>query len=462
MAAPNSTSTLRREIGIWGAMFLGLGSMAGTGVFVSLGLGADLVGPAVLLAVTVAALVATCNGLSSAQLAANHPVSGGTYEYGYRYLHPRLGFLAGWMFLIAKSASAATAALGFGGYFLHFFKIENNEWILPLAIFAIFFMTVFVFWGIRQTKTVNTLIVSVTLLALFLYIIVMFQPSLTAGTSNLSPFFAPEELTWQGKIAAFLEAVALMFVAYTGYGRIATLGEEVHQPRTTIPKAIILTLVVTWLLYSAVAAVSVASSGSNQYALASIQAIAPLEVLAFEQGHPIIARLVAFGAITAMLGVLINLILGLSRVLLAMGRRQDMPRFLATIEPTSGTPRWATVVVAFLVGGLVLMQDIRATWSLSAFAVLIYYSVTNLAALRLKPKERFFPAWISLAGLIACFILAFWVDRTIWISGLIWLAVGLLWFEIASRMSKFSPPETEMTPNASPRKRQKRKQQRRR
>ena len=110
---------LKRELGIFGATLMGLGSIVGTGVFVSIGIAAEIAGPGVIVAVAIAALVAVCNGLNSAQLAANHPVSGGTYEYGYKYLNPWLGFTAGWIFLLAKTASAATAALGFAGYFLN-------------------------------------------------------------------------------------------------------------------------------------------------------------------------------------------------------------------------------------------------------------------------------------------------------------------------------------------------------
>ncbi len=109
---------LKREMGIGGSVFLGLGSIVGTGVFVSNGIGAGIAGPSVILSIVIGAAVAACNGLNSVQLAANHPVSGGTYEYGYRYLRPALGFIAGWMFLAAKRASAATAALGFSGYLL--------------------------------------------------------------------------------------------------------------------------------------------------------------------------------------------------------------------------------------------------------------------------------------------------------------------------------------------------------
>ena len=104
---------LQRELGLAGATVTGLGSILGTGVFVSLAIAAGITGPSVILAIVLAAGLALCNALSSAQLAAAHPISGGTYEYGYKYLSPRLGFTAGWLFLCAKTASAATAALGF-------------------------------------------------------------------------------------------------------------------------------------------------------------------------------------------------------------------------------------------------------------------------------------------------------------------------------------------------------------
>ncbi len=128
---PNSV--LKRDLGLIGATMMGLGSIVGTGVFVSIGVAAGVTGPSVVLAIVLAALVATCNALSSAQLAASHPVSGGTHEYGYRYLHPALGFTAGWMFLCAKIASAATAALGFAGYLLHLLGITSIS-MIPIAV----------------------------------------------------------------------------------------------------------------------------------------------------------------------------------------------------------------------------------------------------------------------------------------------------------------------------------------
>lgn len=415
---------LRREVGVWGAMMMGLGSIVGTGVFVSIGIAAGVTGPSVVLAIVVAALVATFNGLSSAQLAANHPVSGGTYEYGYRWLHPTLGFAAGWMFLCAKSASAATAALGFAGYALNLFGAEQAVWRIALAAATVVAMTVLVLLGIRRSNRANIAIVSITLLALGCFVVAGLPAVWRNGAANLEPFFVPGESS--PAVSGFLEACALMFVAFTGYGRIATLGEEVVQPQITIPQAIIVTLVVSSLLYIAVGLVGVAAAGSQTMAAATTRQAAPLEVIATQFEVPWVPQIVAIGAVTAMLGVLLNLILGLSRVLLAMGRRGDMPRSFATISASGSTPTVAVIVIGILIAALTLIGNVKTTWSFSAFTVLVYYALTNLAAIRLSEGERLYPRAIAWLGLVACLSLAFWVEPAIWGIGLGFLLGGLV------------------------------------
>ncbi|WP_088892878.1 APC family permease [Leptolyngbya ohadii] len=409
---------LRRELGVLGATLMGLGSIVGTGVFVSIGIGANLAGPAVILAVLIGAIVAICNGLSSAQLAASHPVSGGTYEYGYRYLTPWLGFTAGWMFLVAKSASAATAALGFAGYLLNLLGLnssENSLGLIILGLLAVVTLTAIVLKGIRRSNAANTMIVSVTLLALGFFVLACLPAAIQNGSQNLTPFFTSSP-------ADVLEASALMFVAYTGYGRIATMGEEARNPRETIPKAMIVCLGLTLLLYSTIAAVGIGAVGVE-----GLSGTAPLETAISQitgRGGSVV---LAIGAMTAMLGVLLNLILGLSRVLLAMGRRSDMPRFFAQLNREQTTPTWAVLGVSGAIGLLVLVGNVKTTWSFSAFSVLIYYAITNWAALRLSTQDRLFPAWISAAGLVSCLLLAFWVEAIVWQVGLGLILAGLVW-----------------------------------
>jgi APA family basic amino acid/polyamine antiporter len=412
-----SSPLLKRELGIFGATLMGLGSIVGTGVFVSIGIAAEVAGPGVILAVGIAALVAVCNGLNSAQLAANHPVSGGTYEYGYKYLNPWLGFTAGWMFLLAKTASAATAALGFAGYFLNAVGVADRTYLILTALGSLATLTLIVLTGIRRSNIANTVTVSVTLLSLGVFVAVGLPEvrwSMTALQNDSS-------------IGSILQATALMFVAYSGYARITTMSEEVREPKKTIPKAIILSLALTMLLYVAVAIVVAGAGEPDKLSLLPGGTTAPLEVIARSFPIPGVSQLLAVGAITAMLGVLLNLILGLSRVWLAMGRRRDMPRVLARLNPEGTTPYVAVVVVEVTIALLILLGDVKTTWSFSAFSVLIYYAITNLAALQLSPAERLYPQWLAWVGLGNCLFLAFSVQRQIWLTGLALIAAGLIW-----------------------------------
>jgi basic amino acid/polyamine antiporter, APA family len=423
------TVALKRELGVLGAVMMGMGSIVGTGVFVSIGIAAGVAGPAVLVAVAIGALVATLNGFNSAQLAANHPVSGGTYEYGYKFLNPTVGFTAGWMFLIAKSASAATAALGFAGYLLGAFGIAGQGLIVAVALAAVVILTLIVLSGLRRSNVTNIVIVSVTLVSLVLFVIAGAPSALINGAANFTGFFtAPDG---GGGIQALLFASALMFVAYTGYGRIATLGEEVKAPRQTIPRAIVITLIATMLLYMAVAAVAVGAVGADTLSAEVGAQAAPLAVAARALDIPGIPQLLSFGAVTAMLGVLLNLILGLSRVLLAMGRRGDMPPVFGRLNATGTTPTAAVIMMGLVIAGLAAIGDVRTTWSFSAFTVLVYYAITDFTALFIPERGRLYPRWVSVLGVIFCLSLAFFVEPTVWLIGLGLIAVGLIWQRVA-------------------------------
>ena len=424
---PDPSAALPRVVGIPGAILLGLGSILGTGVFLSLGLAAGAAGVWVVPATLAAALLALCNGLSSAQLAAAHPVSGGTYEYGHRWLGPDAGFVAGWMFLWAKSASAATAALGFGGYLLTPVGISTPTTRIGVGLVLVLALTAVVAAGLRRSHTVNAVLVAITVLGLTAFVIAGI-PSLGA----LREAFVDPTAAGSGPppgLPGILEGTALLFVAYTGYGRIATLGEEVRNPARSIPLGIVWTLALTAALYLSVTAVAVAAVGAGGLAEATRNAAAPLEVVAATFRQPGLTSLVGIAALTAMAGVLLNLLLGLSRVLLAMARRDDMPRPLARIRPADGTrpasPATAVWTMGAWVAALVCLGDIGLTWSFSAFTVLVYYALTNLAALRLAPEDRQFSPWVSALGLVGCLGLAFWVEATAWAAGSILLVGGL-------------------------------------
>ena len=410
MSKKEDNSRLKRVIGLPGAVMLGLGSIIGTGVFVSLGIGVGIAGPMVLPAIAVAGLVALCNGMSSAQLAANHPVSGGTYEYGHRWLNPSLGFVAGWMFLCAKSASAATAALGFALYLA-------PDHSLPIALATVGAVTALTLTGMQRSNMVNTLIVAAVLLSLIAFI--------AFGAPAISNHSDRWQTEWDTEnLSSLLPASALMFVAFTGYGRVATLGEEVAEPRRTIPRAIIATLVITTLLYIGVAWIALANAGHD---------FDSLTVIAEKFSGPTLGKVLTVGATIAMISVLLNLVLGLSRVVLAMGRRKDLPGATANIRESTGVPVIATIVVGIFIAGLACLGDFKLTWSFSAFTVLVYYATTNLCAIRLKPEERLYPVWISYAGLIACLLLACFVEWRVMLAGLGLIGAGLAWKALFNR-----------------------------
>ncbi|MDZ7660332.1 APC family permease [Fodinibius sp.] len=418
---------LKRAIKTPGAILMGLGSIVGTGIFVSIAIATQVSGNGIVIAIVIAAMLATFNGLSSAQLAAEHPVSGGTYEYGNRFLNSYFGFTAGWMFLIAKSASAATAVLGCVGYLFYAFDVGAVNWLIVVAgLFLLLIMTILVSGGISRSNQANKYIVSVTLVGLASLVVVgLFfngiptRPIVDAFTDTSG--------------SSILYASALMFVAYTGYGRIATLGEEVSEPRTTIPKAIILAMVFIVILYLAVSLTALQVMGAEAFGQTVDGEAAPLMVVAQTLSVPVIGPVITIAAITAMLGVLLNLILGLSRVMLSMARRRDLPGALAKVNPNTQSPVAAVWMTGVLIGLLVLSGDVVFTWSFSAFTVLIYYAITNLSAFVMPKDLRLYPRWIPAMGLFGCLFLAFWIEPTIWISGVLLIGVGLIWHTITRK-----------------------------
>lgn len=402
----HTSEQLQRTTGLAGAVILGLGSIIGTGAFVTIALSAELAGSYLLWAIAIAAVVAACNGLSSAQLAAIHPVSGGTYEYGYQFLNHDLGFIAGWLFVIAKSASAAAAAIAIGSAMQLW--LGGAEWLASLyAAAVITLFALLVVGGVRRSNRVNALLVMLSVVALSVFI----GYAVNQATSLLN-VSVPQPTS----MIEVLSAAALMFVAYTGYGRVATMGEEVRQPRQTIPQAIIATVLVVTVLYLAVgwALLKLPPALANQQGLAAFMQVG------------IWQQVVIAGAIIAMAGVILNLILGVSRVILAMARRHDLPFALAQLNSErSSAPRavWATALVMLL---LVIAGDLRLAWSLSAFTVLVYYGITNLAALRVPQTQRFVPRWVSVIGLVSCLALVLFIEPFILYFGSALVFVGWL------------------------------------
>jgi APA family basic amino acid/polyamine antiporter len=398
---------LRRELGLVDAVGVGLGAIIGAGIFVVTGVAAGISGPALLAGLALAGAAATFNALSSAQLAATYPRSGGTYEYGYRVLGPGAGFAAGWMFLASKTAAAGTVALGLAGYL---------DVLLPgvaprvLAVGAIVAFTLLNYFGVRRSSGANLVIVAVSVAALVLFAI---SGASSFRLQNLKPF-APAG--WRGT----LEAAAVLFFAYTGYARIATLAEEVREPARTIPRAIVLTIGGALALYFAVAVVAVGAVGADSLASST----APLRVAALSFGGPSIAAAVSIGGVTAMLGVILSQLLGLSRMTFAMARGGDLPAALQRVHPRYGVPSRAVLVVGAVAAVVAATGTLRGVASAASFTILVYYGIANLAALRMPSGAKRFPDAVPLLGLTSCGLLAISLAPPVVITGTAVLVAG--------------------------------------
>lgn len=414
---------MKRVINTSGAVFLGLGSIIGTGIFVSVGLAIGISGYLIFPAILIAAFIALFNGLSSARLAATFPVSGGTYEYAYQTLNPRLGFTAGWTFFAAKTASAATAALGFSGY-LGWVLGYQDKWIISLVAFlSVIAITALVSAGIKRSDIANRIIVGFTLFVLFIFSLTGILYSGNNGSVFSANSFSIDFNSYG--IHGVFHAAAMMFVAFTGYGRIATLGEEVRNPSKTIPRAVVLTLLFTMFIYMIVTYAALGLADAETLSEAAIKQASTLYAASTFIPLNAVNYLVIIGGATAMLGVLLNLVLGISRVVLAAARRNDMPEIFSRINANNGSPVNSVWLTGSVIALICLFGDLYTTWSFSAFTVLLYYSITNLSAIRLTREQRKMPLIIPIVGFIGCLSLAFWVDPYIWITGIIFVFIGL-------------------------------------
>lgn len=408
-----SQGSLQRRLGLADAVVVGAGSMIGAGVFAAWSPAAGAAGTALIVGLALAGFVAWCNATSSAQLAAIHPESGGTYVYGRRQLGPAWGHLAGWGFVVGKTASCAAMALAIGAYVWP----EQERWVGIAAVIAIGAVNV---GGLERTVLVTRILLGVSLATLLVVVIAAWSDD---GTSleRITPIEAsPYEI---------LQSAGLLFFAFAGYARIATLGEEVIDPARTIPRAIPVALAVTLAVYGLVAVSALLAVDVDQLA----RAAAPLAVAVKAGQKAWLAPAVQVGATVASLGVLLSLIVGVSRTVFAMAAHRDLPSFLAAVHPRFRVPRRAELAVGVIVAAVVAVADVRSAIGFSSFAVLTYYAVTNAAALKLTAAERRWPRGIAVAGLIGCAALAVSLPVASVVSGGALLVVGAAVFSLRQR-----------------------------
>lgn len=411
-------STLDRRLGPSDAVVVGLGAMIGAGVFVAFAPAAARAGSWVWASLAVAAVVAVCNALSSARLAAQFPAAGGTYVYGRELLGPLPGFLAGWGFVVGKTASCAAMALTVGLYLWP----EQSSVVAAVAVLA---LTVLSVLGVQRTATASKVLVGVVLAALAVFVVAAFVSS--AGSSAVPGAAAPAAVpavdgeALPGRILGVLGGAGFCFFAFAGYARIATLGEEVRDPSRTIPRAVVIAISVVIAVYAIVLAATVHVLGVGGVAASAAPVLDAAERAAAGE---VLAPVVRIAAGIAALGALLGGVLGVSRTTLAMARDRHLPAPLAAVHPTTRTPYVAEICVGVVVAVIVLAADVRQAIGFSSFAVLIYYLVANTAALRLDRRRRGLPAWVPVLGAVGCVIVAGSLPWQSVVGGLVVFVVG--------------------------------------
>ncbi|KJL41853.1 APC family permease [Microbacterium trichothecenolyticum] len=405
-----TSPALQRRLGLGDAVFIGLGSMVGAGVFAVWAPAADAAGTGLLIGLAIAAIVAFGNATSSAQLAAAYPTSGGTYAYGRAELGPWWGFVAGWGFVIGKIASCAAMALTFAAY------AAPAGWERPVAVAAVGLLTAVNWFGVTRTAGAARVIVVISLGAL--------AAAVTAGFSAGSPpdWFTAETVGAGGGYG-ILQSAGLLFFAFAGYARIATMGEEVRDPRRVIPRAIVIAFLIALAVYAVVAVAVLSTLGPDAVASST----APVADAAAQSGWAWIDVVVRIGAAAASLGALLALIAGVSRTAFAMARERDLPGFLDAVHPRWHVPHRAELAAAAAVVLLVALVDLRGAIGFSSFGVLLYYFVANVAAFRQRGDARRYAVALQIIGGIGCLVLAVTLPWQSVVAGVVVVAIGVLY-----------------------------------
>ncbi|MGQ7310668.1 APC family permease [Microbacterium arabinogalactanolyticum] len=375
---------LARRLSLADAVSIGLGSMIGAGVFAVWAPALGAAGSGILIALAIAAVVAFCNATSSAQLAAVHPVSGGTYAYARAEIGPWTGFVAGWCFVIGKTASCAAMAMTFAAY------AAPEGWRTPVAVIAVAALAAVNCFGVTRTAMLTRILVVVSLLGLAVVVAAGFSNS-----ANATPAPLPDATAY-----GVLQGAGLLFFAFAGYARIATMGEEVVDPARNIPRAIVLALAGAVVVYVVIALSVTLTLGAD-----AVGSAHPVADVAAAAGWTWAGPVVRIAAAAASLGALLALLTGIGRTTLAMAREADLPRWLAAIDPRWQVPRRAEITIGLIVIAVVLIADLRGAIGFSSFGVLLYYLLANASAWRQSADVRRYPRALQVIGMLGCLAL---------------------------------------------------------
>ncbi|MGA2914365.1 MAG: amino acid permease [Methanoregula sp.] len=402
---------LKHEIGLFGATALGIGAIIGSGIFIVTGIVAGVAGPAMILSVIIAGIIAVFSAMSVAELGAYLPEEGGTYAYAQKLISPFAGFIAGWIWIFSNIFVGAAVSLGFAHYFVTLFPA------VPVKIIAVVICLSFIvinYIGLKESVLFNNILVTLKVLILLFFV------AFGLGFFRPDNFFP---LAPKGSMGV-LSGAALIFFAYTGFARVTIMAEEVKNPEKTIPRSIYLALGISTIIYLLVSIVAIGLAGAPALA----QSGSPLADAIGITGSSGAVLVISLGAMIATASVLLTTIMGISRIVFSMARNRDLPTPFDRIHSRFRTPYNAIAITGACMIAAILLADLMLVVAVSTFAMLIFYLIANIAAFRLPSEKRQYPVIIPVIGAVSCIGLIVFLNFNSWIIGIFGLMIGMVWF----------------------------------
>jgi len=413
--ASDKEGHLKPTLSLFDATTISIGAIIGGGIYVVTGIAAGLAGPALILSMIIAGVIASFTALSFVELTKWLPKEGSVYEFAYQLISPFTGFLTGWMWIVSNTFVGAAVSLGFA-YYLNTILPFIDSRIIAAIVCLIF--TALNIIGSKQSAKINNLLVLAKICILIIFCAVgLFY----VQSSNFVPFMPSELGVFSG---AFF-----IFFAYGGFARIAVVAEEVKDAKRNVPRAIILSLAISTVIYILVGVVAVGLIGSDSLSNSNTPLSDAIRIV----NSPILVYLVSVGGMLATATVLLTTILGVSRMAFAMARKGDLPSAFRKLSPKYNTPIWSILIFGIVMVGLTLFVDLAGVVAVSNFALLFYYAITNGSDLRLQNNLRTYPKILPVIGLITCLILLAFVQLSTFLIGCACLIVGTFYYIVKKK-----------------------------
>ena len=415
---------LKRSLSLFETTLYGVGVIIGAGVYALIGKAAGLAGNAIWAAFAIGAFIAAFTGLSYAELSTMFPKAGGEYVYTEKAFNRKVAFLIGWLIVVGGVVAAATISLGFAGYLSVLFQTP----VILSAIVLIFLLTLLNLWGIKESAIANIIATLVEVGGLILIIIFGLKHFGAVDYTQLPPL----------GFTGLLSATALIFFAFLGFEDIVRLSEETKNPKRNIPLALLLSIVISTIIYISVAIAAVSVVGWE--ALSTSEA--PLALVAQTAFGAKAFFVLAITALFATFNTVLVTLIATSRMLYGMAENHGLPKILSQVHKRFKTPWLAVIITGIASAAFVLVGKIEIVASLTDFALFTTFALVNLSLLWLRHKlpkaKRTFRTFAPLAalGAVTSIAMLFYLNRIVALAGIALIIVGFIVFEILERIKK--------------------------